>query len=377
MTRAIGLMSGTSIDGVDVAWLSTDGERIGETGPFATYPYSDEERGIIRSALGESSAPEPAVRAVTEAHVRAVAAFLDDHPGLRDETDVVGFHGQTIFHDPANRLTVQIGDAQALADGIGLPVVHDFRSADVAEGGQGAPLAPLYHLALAGELEQPLAVLNLGGVGNVTWIGPDASPIAFDTGPANALIDDWIGAHGGGCFDEDGRTAAAGKVDGSRLRDWLTDPYFLRLPPKSLDRNDFAVTAEGLSLADGAATLTAFTVETVALALNHMPSPPRRWLVTGGGRLNAHIMSELAKRLGVPVEPVEAVGWNGDALEAQAFAYLAVRSLRGLPLSLPTTTGVPRPIPGGRLVQTSASAAARRRSTYSLTSSSTSSSSLS
>ena len=256
-------------------------------------------------------------------------------------------------------------------------MVHDFRSADVAEGGQGAPLAPLYHLALAGELEQPLAVLNLGGVGNVTWIGPDASPIAFDTGPANALIDDWIGAHGGGCFDEDGRTAAAGKVDGSRLRDWLTDPYFLRLPPKSLDRNDFAVTAEGLSLADGAATLTAFTVETVALALNHMPSPPRRWLVTGGGRLNAHIMSELAKRLGVPVEPVEAVGWNGDALEAQAFAYLAVRSLRGLPLSLPTTTGVPRPIPGGRLVQTSASAAARRRSTYSLTSSSTSSSSLS
>lgn len=377
LTRAIGLMSGTSVDGVDVAWLASDGLSVAETGPFETYPYDDGERAEIRAALGDA-APEPeAVKAVTEAHARAVEKFLSAHPDLRERTDVIGFHGQTTFHDPANRRTVQIGDAAALADATGLPVVHDFRNADVAQGGQGAPLAPLYHMALAEGLAQPVAVLNLGGVGNVTWIGPQAPPMAFDTGPANALIDDWMAARSGERFDADGRTAAAGHVDRRRLDDWLSHPYFGRMPPKSLDRNDFAVSVDGLDLADGAATLTAFTVESVALALAHMPAAPVRWLVTGGGRRNAHIMSELARRLGAPVAPVEAVGWNGDALEAQAFAFLAARSLRGLPLSLPSTTGVPRPMPGGRLVQPPASASERRPSTYLPTSPSTSSSSFS
>lgn len=360
-TRALGLMSGTSMDGVDVAWLESDGETVTRTGPFATYGYDAGERAAIRGALGLTEAPEAAIRAVTDAHVRAVRAFLDDNPGLEAETDVIGFHGQTIFHDPARRITVQIGDAQALADAIGLPVVFDFRSADVAAGGQGAPLAPLYHVALSAGLERPLAVLNLGGVGNVTWIGVDGPPIAFDTGPANALIDDWMMAKAGEPFDRDGETAAAGEADHGRVAQWLGQDYFRRTPPKSLDRNDFEVSVEDLGLADGAATLAAFTVGSVVLACAHMPVPPVRWLVTGGGRRNRHLMSELARRLGVTVEPVEAAGWDGDALEAQAFAWLAARSLHGLPLSLPTTTGVPSPMTGGRCVQPSASASASER----------------
>ncbi|ANK81364.1 MAG: anhydro-N-acetylmuramic acid kinase [Rhizobiales bacterium NRL2] len=376
-TRAIGLMSGTSADGVDVAWLASDGLSIAETGPFESYPFEDGERARILAAMGDAAPGPDAVRAVTEAHARAVEAFLSAHPDLRGRTDVIGFHGQTTFHDPENHRTVQIGDAEALAGATGLPVVHDFRSADVAAGGQGAPLAPLYHVALAEGLTQPLAVLNLGGVGNVTWIGPQAPPMAFDTGPANALIDDWMAAGSGERFDADGQTAASGRVDRSRLDAWLGHSYFGRKPPKSLDRNDFTASVDGMSLTDGAATLAAFTVESVALALVHMPAPPVRWLVTGGGRHNRHIMSELAQRLGAPVAPVEAVGWNGDALEAQAFAFLAVRSLRGLPLSLPSTTGVPRPMPGGRLVQPTGSASERRPSTYLPTSPSTSSSSFS
>ncbi len=236
-------------------------------------------------------------------------------------------------------------------------MVNDFRSADLTAGGEGAPLAPLYHRALAADLEQPLAVLNLGGVGNVTFLDGE-TVIAFDTGPANAMIDDWALTHTGTACDVDGKLAASGRVDEAALARLMDNPYFVRKPPKSLDRNDFsAKPVAALAAADGAATLTAFTAESVARSKALLPASPRRFLVTGGGRHNPVLMAMLRQRLGVPVEPVERAGWQGDALEAQAFAFLAVRSLCGLPLSVPGTTGVPRPITGGRLHRPSLSAA--------------------
>ncbi len=266
---------------------------------------------------------------------------------------VLGFHGHTILHQPEAGRTRQIGDGALLAAETGIDVVCDFRARDVAGGGQGAPLAPLYHAALAAELAKPLAVLNLGGVANLTWIGAGADESegavrAFDTGPGNALIDDWAARHSGRPLDLDGALARAGRTDEAALASLLEDPYFARPPPKSLDRDAFDPgPVAGLSPADGAATLTAFSAAAVARALDHLPVPPRRWLVTGGGRHNPALMAALAERLEAPVAPVEAVGWDGDALEAQAFAYLALRSLEGLALSLPGTTGVARPMPGG------------------------------
>jgi anhydro-N-acetylmuramic acid kinase len=261
----------------------------------------------------------------------------------------VGFHGQTILHRPEKRVTYQLGNGSLMAERLGIDVVNRFRDADLTAGGQGAPLAPLYHRALAQDLERPLAVLNLGGVGNVTYLEGD-TVIAFDTGPANAMIDDWMLKHTGKSYDADGALAATGKVDTAALAKLMDNPYFALKPPKSLDRNDFPATpVQGLTPADGAATLVAFTVETVRRSLDHLPGRPKRWLVTGGGRLNPTIMAALAEALKAPVAPVEAVGWQGDALEAQCFAFLAVRSLRGLPLSVPTTTGAPKPMTGGVL----------------------------
>jgi anhydro-N-acetylmuramic acid kinase len=262
-------------------------------------------------------------------------------------------HGQTILHRPERRFTRQLGRGARLAAALGIQVVSRFRHADVAAGGQGAPLAPLYHKALALGLPAgstgALGVLNLGGVANVTWIDGDGIA-AFDTGPASAMIDDWVRRHTGAPYDEGGRIAASGTIDRERLARLLTNPYFDRPPPKSLDRNDFPLDAvEGLSLEDGAATLAAFTIESVAAARLHLATTPRRWLVTGGGRHNGTLMAGLRAALGVPVDPVEAAGWDGDSLEAQAFGFLAVRSLRGLPLSVPTTTGVPEPMTGGVL----------------------------
>ncbi|WP_417515021.1 anhydro-N-acetylmuramic acid kinase [Minwuia sp.] len=355
-------MSGTSMDAVDVAWLRTDGRSRIEAGPAGGYPYQPDEREAVRAVLGQRQADDTAVSAVTAAHARAIDRFLASHEGLRENLDLIGFHGQTIFHDPANRITVQIGDAAYLADRFSIPVVHDFRSADVAAGGEGAPFASLYHVALAADLPKPLCVLNLGGVGNVTWIGDDDAVLAFDTGPASALMDDWMLARTGEPFDRDGATAASGTADRTRVSEWLEQDYFSKEPPKSLDRNDFVVSVEGMNVADGAATLAEFTILSVVRALEHMPARPARWLVTGGGRHNAHLMRRLGQELRATVEPVEAAGWQGDALEAQAFAWLAVRSLDGLPLSLPSTTNVPEPMTGGVLVQP-ASISARRRST--------------
>ncbi len=375
MLRTIGLMSGTSLDGVDAAWVETDGERVARTGPAVTLPYDDALRAELRRLLdvvaglpGASLARDPvglppghpeapaladALRRLTDRHAEAVARVRAE-AGVAP--DLIGFHGQTLLHRPAERLTWQGGDAALLARLCGgVPVAHDFRSADVAAGGQGAPLVPVVHAALADGLPRPLAVLNLGGVGNVTWIGGDGRLVAFDTGPANAPIDDWARRHTGDACDRDGRLARAGRAAPGVLARLAAHPYLAAPPPKSLDRLEFhraleAAGLDALSPADGAATLTAFLAACVAAAARHLPEPPRRWLVTGGGRRNPAVMQALAASLpGVPVAPVDAVGWDGDALEAQAFGVLAARVARGLPLTFPGTTGAPRPLPGGRI----------------------------
>jgi len=345
-------MSGTSLDGVDAALIRTDGTVVSEQGAALTLAYPPDLRRRLRGVLGGVGAVAEVEREVTLFHADAVAALLAKAGVLASEVDVVGFHGHTILHRPQERRTWQIGDGQLLAERIGIPVVHDFRTNDVQAGGQGAPLVPVFHGALAAAFDHPVAVLNLGGVGNVTWVGADGALLAFDTGPGNALIDDWALAHTGHPVDVDGALAAAGRIDAAAVAEFTAHPYFDRLPPKSLDRDDFRHMAErlttGLSAEDGAATLTAFTVASVARAQQHFEAPPRRWLVCGGGRRNPHLMAGLAAALPVLVEPVDAEGWDGDALEAQAFAFLAVRSLKGLPLTFPTTTGVERALTGGR-----------------------------
>lgn len=349
---AIGLMSGTSCDGIDAALIKTDGTSVSEYGPTAELPYDVAFRGRLQSCFGGKGPVAAVERELTERHADAVRQLLAEAGRKPPEIAVVGFHGQTIHHAPAQRQTVQIGDGALLAKLTGIDVVNDFRSADVSAGGQGAPLAPVYHLARAHPLAKPVAVLNLGGVGNVTWIGEDEALIAFDTGPANALLDDWALRHTGTPLDVDGALAKSGRPSAAALAKLKSDPYFALPAPKSLDRQHFKALADmalrGLNAADGAATLVAFTVWSAAEAVRTFPKPAREWLVCGGGRHNPVIMQGLRDALSCPVRSVDEVGWNGDALEAQAFAFMAVRSLRGLPLSFPGTTGVPKPMPGGR-----------------------------
>jgi len=348
MWRAVGLMSGTSLDGIDVALVETNGRDRVIPGPSLTVAYPQDFRERLRSVLGGVGPVAEVEAELTRLHAETVEHFLREHPGAA--VGVVGFHGHTILHRPAERRTWQLGHGEWLARRLGLDVVADFRSADVAAGGEGAPLAPLFHAALVAALPKPIAILNLGGVANVTWIGEEAEILAFDTGPGNALIDDWVHRHTGAAADLDGALARAGRASTSHIEQFLGNSFFDRPPPKSLDRDDFrGVVPTGLSLEDGAATLTEMTVAAVAAAKQHFPAPARQWLVTGGGRLNPALMEVLRGRLKVAVRPVESVGWDGDALEAQAFAYLAVRSIEGLPLSLPSTTGVPQPTCGGRL----------------------------
>ncbi|MEE2980934.1 MAG: anhydro-N-acetylmuramic acid kinase [Pseudomonadota bacterium] len=346
---ALGLMSGTSLDGIDAALIRTDGNGSVSTGAWSTTPYDDRLRDRLRATLGGVGDVRAVERDVTLAHAAVVTALLEREDVSPDVVSVIGFHGHTIAHRPHEGLTWQIGDGARLADCTGIDVVCDLRRRDVAAGGQGAPLAPLYHAALADGLVRPLAVLNLGGVGNVTYLGEGGAISAFDTGPGCALIDDWVRRHDAGNYDADGALAALGTVDRAILAKLLDHPYIDQVPPKSLDRDDFTGDIGALSAADGAATLTAFTAAAVGLSRAHLPTPPARWLVTGGGRHNPVLMADLGHYLGVPVDPVEAVGWQGDAIESQAFAYLAVRSLRGLPVSIPETTGVPRPLTGGAL----------------------------
>jgi len=349
---AIGMMSGTSMDGVDAALVETDGTDIFGLGPFVAIPYGEEFRDRLKPLLGRpmNGHGEDVVRDLTLYHAEAAHRLLADAGLAAADVDVLGFHGQTVFHDPANGVTCQIGDAPLLANETGIDVVADFRANDVAAGGEGAPFAPVYHVAMAQKLERPVAVLNIGGVANVTWISPDGGAIAFDTGPGNALIDDWVHQKSDLAFDKGGKLARQGQINQTALSALMDNAYFDLPAPKSLDRDAFSLTPiEGLSLEDGAATLVAFTAASIARAEVLLPASPLRWLASGGGRHNPTIMAALRGALSAPVEPVETAGWNGDAIEAQAFAYLAARSLRGLPLSYPQTTGVRKPTTGGRL----------------------------
>lgn len=380
LMRAVGLMSGTSLDGIDVALVVTDGENRIERGPSLTVPYDDEMRRALRGAIEDAKPLQTRLHrpgrmkdveeALTIAHGRAVEAFFKVHAVKREQVDVIGFHGQTVLHRaPATHvtttpegvpfdeadlgMTVQLGDGALLAKLTGIDVVYDMRDADVAAGGQGAPLVPVYHRALAAKLPQkPVAFVNIGGVANVTWIGADGRLIAFDTGPGNALIDDLVLKRTGAACDAGGRYAARGAVQEDALHAYLAHAFFALPPPKSLDRDAFAHDlVESLKLEDGVATLTAFTAAAIAKAREHMPEEPALWIVGGGGRKNATLMEMLAARVENAVVPAEAVGLSGDSLEAEAWAYLAVRSLAGLPLSFPGTTGVPQPLTGGVLVR--------------------------
>ena len=360
---AIGLMSGTSMDGVDVALIETDGRNEVRQGPSLFRPYGAADRKLLRAALDEAvgiedrAARPPAILAceqmVTSRHAEAVERFLEQHEVEASRVDVVGFHGQTVIHRPREGLTVQIGDGQALADRIGIRVAFDFRAADVAAGGEGAPVVPVYHRALieAAGLKGPVAFLNIGGVANVTYVDDGHDPIACDTGPGNALLDDLMHARAGKPMDRGGRTAAKGRVNEAVLERLLAHPYFEKRPPKSLDRNEFSKkVVDELLLEDAAATLTAFTAASVARLLAHLPGTPGELVVCGGGARNPTLMRELGQRLGCKVSTAEQHGWSVDAMEAQAFAYLAVRSMEGLPITFPTTTGVSAPHGGGVLV---------------------------
>ncbi len=354
---AIGLMSGTSLDGIDAALIETDGEDEVRAIAFRGEPYSDAARAQLAAATTlaltfEKPRQNPEIVAaaelITRTHVFAVQKLLRDAGLSADDVDVIGFHGQTVAHRPDRGWTWQIGDGQALADATGITTVADFRSADVASGGQGAPLIPVYHAALTASQPRPVAVLNLGGVANITWIGPDGALVAFDTGPANGLIDSWVEAETGARFDEGGALAASGRVNEAVLTAMLDHPFFAQPAPKSLDRNDFTIQpARGLASADGAATLTAFTAAAVAEAVALLPERPAQLLVAGGGRHNPTMLAMIAERTGLTPQPVDALGWNGDAMEAEGFAYMAVRTLKGLPISFPGTTGAPQPLAGG------------------------------
>jgi anhydro-N-acetylmuramic acid kinase len=356
---ALGFMSGTSLDGIDAALIETDGE--GHVRPIAFYgeSYSAGDRAVLETAVRQALAmaapgPHPAIQAaerlLTDRHITLAQALLAKTGVAADRVAVAGFHGQTIAHRPAEGWTWQIGDGTRLATAIGIDVVDQLRTADVAVGGQGAPLLPVYHRALVAGLPKPVAVLNLGGVGNLTWIGDGDHLVAFDTGPANGLVNQWVEQQTGAAFDRDGTLAAAGEVHREILDGMLDNPWFDQPPPKSLDRHDFSdQPARGLSLEDGAATLTRFTAETIALGLRHFPRAPARLIVAGGGRHNPTLMAMIGEACGIAPEPIEALGWNGDATEAEGFAYMAVRSLRGLPISFPGTTGVDRPLTGGTL----------------------------
>ena len=351
--RAIGLMSGTSLDGVDAAWLETDGHTITHFGPTAGLHYEDQLRTALRRLLDLAPTISPSDPFLKDVEHR----LTQDHAiavGLVGRTaDVIGFHGQTILHAPGQHKTWQIGNAALLAKICRIPVVHDFRSADMAQGGQGAPFAPLFHAAMAANLPKPLLIVNIGGVANVTYLGENGEIIACDAGPGNGPLDDLARKHLGRPYDKDGALAASGSVDTTRLTTLLAHPYFALPAPKSLDRLTFsaliAQAIEGLAPADAAATLAAFSI--AAIAQIPLPSAPLRVLISGGGRRNPVLMSGLTRAFNVPVQSVEAAGWDGDALEAQCFAYLAVRSLKGLPLSLPSTTGVSRPLTGGQFTE--------------------------
>jgi anhydro-N-acetylmuramic acid kinase len=364
---AVGLMTGTVLDGnIDVALLRTDGETVEGFGAYTLAPYPQEIRALLEQTLAAArkwnfEGPEPAIfaeaeEALTRAQSAAVAELVASAGLSLADIGIVGFHGQSVLHraPQPGRIgaTRQLGDGELMHRLLSVRVAYDFRSADVAAGGQGAPLAAIYHQALLRQIgaKGDVAVLNLGGVANITWWDGADQLIAFDTGPANAPINDFVKGLGLGEMDRDGALALSGTVDEARLAELLKHPYLSAPYPKSLDRFDFGPEmAAGLNPADGAATLTAFTAGAVGKALDLLPQRPNKLVVSGGGRKNPALMAMLPVRAGVEVVPAETMGWRGDAVEAECFALLAVRVLRGLPISFPTTTGAPHPLTGGKL----------------------------
>jgi anhydro-N-acetylmuramic acid kinase len=363
---ALGLMSGTSMDGIDIAALMTDGEKKVTRGPAGFVPYDAQFRRRIEASLEDAKqiserSERPGDLAALEVEITrrqadAVKKFLADNPNLKPE--VIGFHGQTVLHRPDQGYTVQLGDGPLLARSIGIPVVYDMRANDMVHGGQGAPLVPAYHAALAGSLPQerksfPVCFVNIGGISNVTFVPADGDPIAFDSGPGNALIDQWVSLQGGVPYDADGMIASEGGVARDVVRRYLESPFFGKPAPKSLDRNDFTLDlAAGLELADGARTLAAVSAEAILKAADHFPEKPKLWIICGGGRKNPHIVADMrAGAQDAEVLLAEDVGLDGDSMEAEAWAYLAVRSLKGLPLTFPTTTGCREPVAGGIYVK--------------------------
>jgi anhydro-N-acetylmuramic acid kinase len=377
---AVGLMTGTVLDGnVDLALIRTDGERVEEFGPWKLAPYAAEIPPLLTKAVAAArewkfEGADPAIfrkaeETLTHAQASAVTAFLAE-AGLRpSEVAIIGFHGQSVLHRAprpgAPGASRQLGDGELMARLTGISTAYDFRSADMRAGGQGAPLSPAYHVALLRHVgaEPNAAVLNLGGVANITWWGGEDRIVGFDTGPANAPLNDWISRHGRGEMDRDGSLARRGKVNKARLSELLRHPYLSAPFPKSLDRNDFtAEMARGLSLEDGAATLTAFTAAAICKGLDLLPQRPSRLVICGGGRRNPALVDMIGSRAGLEPLLAEDVGWRGDAVEAECFAFLAVRVLRGLPLSFPLTTGVNEAMTGGRLARAAPAARARPKS---------------
>jgi anhydro-N-acetylmuramic acid kinase len=358
----IGLMSGTSMDGIDAAWLETDGEQVTSYGPSMMMPYEPAFRARLHrfvSSVPEKHHPQAAAieAELTDLHAKVVEKLIEK---AGRGPDLIGFHGQTVWHRPHRRQTWQIGDGARLAKALQSPVVYDFRTNDVAHGGQGAPLLPLFHAKLVADAAKPVVVANIGGVANITWLGErrataDAGQfpfaiLGFDTGPGNAMLDDWMLKYTGVAMDRDGKASGAGRVDAARLAKLLASPFFAQPPPKSLDRLAFDPRViAGLSVNDGAATLVEFTAASIAQAIAMCPSPPAQVLVTGGGRHNPTLMARLAELTGLKIAPIETMGCNGDVIEAQAFAYFAARFVRGMPLTYPEITGVTKPVVGGKL----------------------------
>mgnify|MGYP006270842121 CR=1 FL=1 len=359
--RALGLMSGTSMDGISVALIDTDGEDNVVRGATQIFPYNSSERKAISIAMAEarqlkdrscrSGSLGSTEKMITQLHAKAVQNFIVSNDLSPQQIDVIGFHGQTVLHRPERSLTVQLGNGHLLSELTGIDVVYDLRARDVEAGGQGAPLVPVYHRALVSRMDKrPTALLNIGGVANITFIGSDSSMLAFDTGPGNALIDDWMMRKSGNAYDAEGRTAAKGTVNNDVLRFLLSNSYFFKSPPKSLDRNAFDTDVyEWMTAQDGAATLTAFTVEAIVKSLDHLTENPKLWIVCGGGRKNLTLMKKLSACVEGSVHPAEIFGLDGDSIEAEAWGYLAVRSLKGLPITFPGTTGVSTPLTGGVL----------------------------
>lgn len=367
LKRAIGLMSGTSMDGIDIALVDSDGESRIERGPSAFMPYSDGFRARLKAALVDARAITERQqrpwglaqleRDLTWLHAVALHDFLYQNDLMPHDIDVVGFHGQTVLHRPQVKLTVQLGDGELLASETGIPIVYDMRAEDMQHGGEGAPLIPAYHASLAqslsGKLKLPAVFVNIGGISNLTYVGPNGSIVAYDCGPGNMLIDQWMELNGRGSFDTGGDIAMSGEINREIADRYLENPFFKANRRSSLDRSDFPPLKKGeLTLTDGARTLAYVSAASIMRSAEHLPSTPQTYIISGGGRLNKSIMTELsalAAGQGATVIDADKIGLNGDSMEAEAWGFLAVRSQKGLPLTYPTTTGCVNPVSGGVL----------------------------